>query len=44
MNIKGTAIMTGGTHSTGTPSILVDEGTVPHPTRTGITTQITLWS
>ena len=43
MNIEGLVIMIGGTHSTGTPSILVEEGTVPHPTMKDIITQITLW-
>ena len=36
--------MMGVTHSIDAPSILVEEGTVPHPTRTGITTLLTLWS
>ena len=44
MNIKGMVTMIRGTHSTGAPSILVEEGTAPHPTMKGIITQITLWS
>ena len=44
MNITDIAIMIGGVYSTGAPSILVEEGTAPHQTMTGIATQITFWS